>query len=501
MSAPYELSVCWIRRDIRLRDHRALFEALRCSKKVLIVFIFDHNIINKLCIHQKNSSPTIDRRLYFIAQGLDEVDEQLEKYQSQIDVYYGTPEESMQRILNKYHPDALFFNRDYEPYAKRRDQQIINLWKKDNKKVHNFKDHVIFEPHEVLKSDKSPYLVFTPYKNKWLEIFEKSYDTEDFPHYKFSPGKKLLEKNKLSNKREKKITEWICQKTQMKPLLPPFHGGEKQADKKLKTFSRNFINDYQVKRDFPALNATSNLSAYIRHGMISIRDLVKTAINTKNKALESNQSGIGPETWLSELIWREFYQMILDHFPHVEEQSFKPHYDKIKWENNSEHFERWCIGQTGYPLIDASMRCLNQTGLMHNRLRMVVASFLCKTLLIDWKKGENYFAKHLFDYDMASNNGGWQWASSSGCDAQPYFRIFNPYTQSQKFDANGEFIKQYCPELANFSKKTIHNPSLSDMFEQEEAKCVLGVDYPHPIVDYKKRRDEALAMYEVTKNK
>jgi deoxyribodipyrimidine photo-lyase len=258
---------------------------------------------------------------------------------------------------------------------------------------------------------------------------------------------------------------------------------------KLKHF-REFISNYKEARDIPALEQTSNLSTYIRMGNLSIRDMIRLSVEKNNE---------GYATWLSEIIWRDFYHMILDAFPRVDKHCFRSEYDDIKWLGSADHFEKWCDGQTGYPLVDSAMRCLNATGLMHNRLRMVVASFLTKTLLIDWRLGERYFAEKLLDYDMAANNGGWQWSASTGVDAQPYFRIFNPYNQSEKFDPQGLFIRQWCPELAHFSNKSIHSPHDTEMNEQLKAQCFIGKDYPHPIVAYKQQRERALNMYKAVK--
>jgi len=270
------------------------------------------------------------------------------------------------------------------------------------------------------------------------------------------------------------------------PSKTSIKADRKEGLARLRYFQQNIIENYDQVRDFPAIDGTSLLSVYIRFGLISIREIVHAAISKENT---------GNQTWLSEIIWREFYQMIIWHFPQVEKHVFKSKYSKIKWLGKDEHFDTWCKGQTGFPIIDAAMRCLNNTGLMPNRLRMVSASFLCKTLLINWSRGEKYFAQKLLDFDLASNNGGWQWCASSGCDAQPYFRIFNPYTQSQKFDPSGDFIKQWCPELNKLSGKTLHNPSLLN------EKDALDIDYPLPIVDYSINRKRALEMYKTGINK
>ena len=384
--------------------------------------------------------------------------------------------------LKKYNLDSLFFNRDYEPYAKKRDDKVQKDILNQNLPVFTFKDHVFFEKSEILNGSGEIYKVFTPYKNKWLETFRA--------HEEFIPDYKCNLKKLSPIKNSKNIIEhdWY-QDIFFIPTDSVLKGGSKEALNRLEQFREN-ISNYKEARDVPALEQTSNLSSYIRVGNLSIRDMIRLAIEKRNS---------GYETWLSELIWRDFYQVILDAYPRVEKNSFRAEYDNISWLGPKKDFELWCEGQTGYPLVDAAMRCLNTTGMMHNRLRMVVASFLTKTLLIDWRLGEKYFAEKLLDYDMAANNGGWQWSASTGVDAQPYFRIFNPYNQSEKFDSLGIYIRQWCPELANFSNKTIHSPHDTEIFEQIAAGCFIGKDYPAPIVAYKQQRERALAMYKAVK--
>jgi deoxyribodipyrimidine photo-lyase len=315
----------------------------------------------------------------------------------------------------------------------------------------------------------APYKVFTPYKNNWLHQFESN--NKSIPDYE------CLMKNirKFDNPDSILNKDWfkVIGFKENPPLLP---GGTKEALKRIKRFEE-VISDYKEARNFPAVDGTSSISVYIRFGNISVRDLIRTAASKRSE---------GAATWLSEIIWRDFYQMILDQFPHVADGSFKKEYDKIQWQGSDSHFKKWCQGETGVPIVDAAMRCLNATGCMHNRLRMIVASYLIKILLVDWQKGEKYFAIKLLDFDLAANNGGWQWSSSSGCDAQPYFRIFNPYTQSEKFDPKGEFIRIWCPELKTLSNKEIHRP-----------EKIPG--YPEPLVNYELNRLKALKMYEAVK--
>ncbi len=452
----YNLGLVWLRRDYRLDDNTALIQALNQCNSVIVCFIYDKNILNPL--------PKQDQRIAFIMNSLREVDKELEKKQSKLVVRYGTPLTEIPELIKKFKVDALFFNRDYEPYAKKRDQKINKIV---NIPIKTFKDSVIFEKDEVLSKEGKSYKVFTPYKNQWLRLFNDDlFDRKDTPQGKFC---NILEESNIQDDRWYDLLGF----TKKNSFLP---GGRSHGIKQLLMFKKD-INDYDQKRDFPNLNKTSNLSPYIRFGCISIREMVNIAIE---------RPSTGANVWLSELIWRDFYQMIVATHPNCQIESIKPIYDEIAWEGKEEWFDAWCKGQTGFPIVDAAMRQLNTTGLMHNRCRMIVASFLCKTLLINWRRGEAYFAKKLLDFDFASNNGGWGWASSTGCDAQPYFRIFNPYSQSEKFDSNGDYIRTYCPELADLSRKEIHNPPVLN-------------NYPSPIVDYKTMRQRALNMYSVVK--
>lgn len=462
-------ALVWLRRDLRLYDHHALSAALKDHDEVYLCFVFDKLILDKL--------PKEDKRLTFIHQGLEEISQDLSKHQSDIHILHGDPTEEVPKLFKKLKCDALYLNRDYEPYAQKRDETVHKEIKNQGGSCKIFKDIVFYEKGEILNKQGEVYKVFTPYKKAWLEKFNDTYGGV-VPQFKVNL-KNLAKVTDL----KKSIKDHDWHKTLgFKKDSALLTGGVKEAKKHLKEFKK-VIEDYEKARDFPAMKGTSHLSPYIRFGMISIRELLKVGIEG------------GHKVWTSELIWREFYQMILSQFPHVEKKSYRPEYDNIKWRGKKKEFEAWKEGMTGFPLIDASMRCFKETGMMHNRLRMVVASFLCKTLLVDWKKGEEYFAQKLLDFDLAANNGGWQWCSSSGTDAQPYFRIFNPTTQSEKFDPDAEFIKEWCPELKGFSKKKIHAPWNADMIEQSEASCTIGEDYPCPVVDYKEKRHEALEMY------
>jgi deoxyribodipyrimidine photo-lyase len=456
-------NLCWIRRDLRLHDHAALSNALN-EGETHIVFIFDPHILNKLGNKQ-------DRRVSFIMESLADMEKELQKRGSSLIIRYGNPEEEIPKICAEYEIKKVFTNRDYEPYAKKRDELISKKLKALDIGFDTSKDSVIYEKHEVLTGSSSIYKVFTPYKNKWLEKFESTGRNVSF----FSCDLKKLAK--FENKKNVLNFDWY-KEIGFVQTNPPLSGGTHEAYKRLKVF-KEVIHNYKVDRDFPAIDGTSLLSVHIRFGTISIRELVGAALEEKSE---------GSSTWLSELIWRDFYQMILDAFPKVEKTAFKPQYDQIKWLGGKAEFEAWCEGRTGFPIVDAAMRCFNQTGMMHNRLRMVVASFLCKILLVDWRLGERYFAENLLDFDLAANNGGWQWSSSSGCDAQPYFRIFNPYNQSEKFDEDGEFIKMWIPELNDVNGDEIHRPDV-----------LKNRDYPAPIVSYEKNRKLCLEMYAVVR--
>ncbi|MEK9726501.1 MAG: deoxyribodipyrimidine photo-lyase [Candidatus Margulisiibacteriota bacterium] len=454
----YKKGLVWIRRDYRLIDNKAIISAAKKCKEIWICFIFDKNILDKL-------EPD-DQRIDFIMQSIRELDSDLQKHNSAIIVRYGTPQEKIPEIINTYNIDALFYNRDYEPYAVMRDQNI-----KDSLSIpiHTYKDSVIFEKDEVLTKSNTYFKVFTPYKNEWIkQMNNQEFQIKSEINFNFG---QVVEDANIHQDRWFKLMGF----NKMSSFLK---GGRSNALKRLNSF-KSEIYDYHQARDFPGLKKTSNLSPYLRFGCISIRELVNFSLNFK---------GEGAQIWLSELIWRDFYQMIVATHPDCDKVSIKPIYDEIEWHGKREWFDAWCLGQTGFPIVDAAMRELNTTGLMHNRCRMIVASFLCKTLLLNWRLGEAYFAKKLLDFDFASNNGGWGWASSSGCDAQPYFRIFNPYSQSEKFDPKGDYIRTYCPELRHLSNKEIHNPAILP-------------DYPRPIVDYKIMRQHALDMYAIVKNK
>lgn len=399
-----KINIFWFRRDLRLDDNSGLSASLKSGQKIIPIFIFDTEILDQL----ENKS---DRRVDYIHQALAEMHEELKKRNSGIKIYHGKPLQIFKEIIKEFDIDNVFCNRDYEPQAIKRDQEIADFLKKNNIEFKDFKDQVIFEKDEIVKNDGSPYTVYTPYSKKWKEQFHQ---TEiHSTHINFDKFLSFKAKNICD------LKEIGFEKTDItfeKPVL----------DKKI-------IESYDKNRDFPGLDQTTRLGIALRFGTISIRKCVKYAS-------EHN------ETWLNELIWREFFMQILFHFPKVVNHCFKDKYEKIDWRNNENEFKLWCEGKTGYPIVDAGMRQLNETGFMHNRVRMITASFLTKHLLIDWRWGEAYFAEKLLDYELSSNNGNWQWAAGCGCDAAPYFRIFNPTEQTKKFDKDQKYIKKWLPE-------------------------------------------------------
>lgn len=423
------MNIFWFRRDLRLEDNVGLFHALNSGEGVLPIFIFDESILSQL---EKN-----DARVTFIHEQLQHIQSQLQAIGKSLAVFYGKPFEVYKKLIVENSITAVYTNHDYEPYARKRDLELYHLFKENNIEFKTSKDQVIFEKSEVIKDDGSPYVVYTPYSNKWKENFKKialiHYKSEDLLHNITSHSYPFLSLETIGfTPSSIKVTSY--------------------------DISNSLIDNYEATRNFPALNKTSYLGIYLRFGAVSVRKMIAKAIQSKN------------ETFLKELIWREFFMQILWHFPHTTTKSFRPKYDEIRWQNNEELFQKWCEGKTGYPFVDAGMRELNATGHMHNRVRMIVASFLCKHLLIDWRWGESYFASKLLDYEQASNIGNWQWAAGSGVDAAPYFRIFNPTEQIKKFDKDLIYIKKWIPELNS-------------------------LDYPTPIVDHKEAREKCLVVY------
>lgn len=425
------VNIFWFRRDLRLDDNVGFFNALKSDLPVLPIFIFDKNILEQL--------PMDDARVNFIFDTLQTMRDTLQsEHNSSLAIYYDTPEDAFKTIMEQFTIDTVFTNHDYEPYATKRDKNIKQLLDKNNISFKTYKDQVIFEKDEVVKKDGKPYVVYTPYMRLWKETF-KSHDLTIY--YTNSHLDNLIEHTRLPNLTLSDI-------------------GFKSASQNIEDYNvtPTLIQEYENKRNFPAKDATSKLGPHLRFGTVSVRKMVKKAIAEDN------------EIFWQELIWREFFMQILWHFPDTHKDAFKAKYDRIEWRNNETEFKAWCKGETGYPLVDAGIRQLNQTGFMHNRVRMLVGSFLCKHLLIDWRWGEAYFAEKLHDYDMSSNVGNWQWVAGSGVDASPYFRIFNPTTQIDKFDKQHEYIKQWVPDYQELT-------------------------YPKPIVDHKEARERCLKVY------
>jgi deoxyribodipyrimidine photo-lyase len=423
------LAVFWFRRDLRLHDNHGLFKALSSGLPVLPIFIFDPEIL-------ENLEDNADARVSFIHNRLVEMSHELEKTGSGITVYYGKPTDIFRQLAEKFIIESVFTNRDYEPYAEKRDDEVAKYLIKKGISVHTYKDQVVFEKNEVVKGDGTPYTVFTPYMKKWKSLFTDD-KAEGYPS-------------------EQKLDALLKPQATMPSLGAMGFAMSEIHVPNLKT-DQTTISNYEAARNFPAVDGTTYAGTYLRFGLISPRELIR--LGKKHS-----------DTFWNEMIWREFFIQIIGHFPHVVHQNFNARYNHISWRNNEEEFRRWCEGRTGYPMVDAGMRQLNQTGLMHNRLRMVTASFLCKHLLIDWRWGEAYFASRLLDFELASNNGNWQWAAGTGCDAAPYFRVFNPTEQARKFDAKGQYIRKWVPEIDE-------------------------LHYPKPIVEHTFARNRAIKTY------
>lgn len=424
------VNIFWFRRDLRLEDNAGLYYALRHGNRVVPVFIFDTAILDEL--EDKH-----DRRVVFIYDALIHLQQSLNALGATLDVRHGLPESIFTELLKVYSVKKVFTNHDYEPYAAERDEKVQTLLEKNGIVFKTFKDQVIFEKEEVIKDNGEPYTVFTPYSKKWKSKLTDFYYSA-YPTHKY-------------------FGNFYQQKAMPVPSIESLGFKKTPVDFPIPDLEPEKLRSYQKLRDFPSENGTTKLSVHLRFGTVSIRKLVKQAMQKS-------------ETFLNELIWRDFYQCILWHFPEVVYQSFRQEYDKIKWRNNEKEFEAWCEGNTGYPIVDAGMRELNATGFMHNRVRMIVASFLTKHLLIDWRWGEAYFAKKLLDYDLAANNGGWQWSAGTGCDAAPYFRVFNPYLQTKKFDPELRYVRKWVPE-----------------FEE--------LYYPAPLVEHEFARKRCLQVY------
>ncbi len=466
----YEISLVWFRRDLRCYDHAALFSALQNSRRVFCVFVFDRAILDRL--PQRH-----DCRVHFIHSSVIELQKALANNGGGLYVLHADARSAVPELAGGLKANAVFANHDYEPSAVERDGSVRKTLTAAGIEFVTCKDQVIFEKDEVLTQDGRPFSVFTPYKNAWLKRLDghamESYGVEQY-----------------LDRLARSATGPVPTLAQLgfKPTNVAAIGiktGMSGADQLFADF-RERIDRYHERRDYPALKGPSYLSVHLRFGTIPVRMLVREAWQAANR---------GAAVWLSELIWRDFYFMILHHHPRVTGHAFRREYESLVFPGDDSRFAAWCEARTGYPLVDAAMRQLNSTGYMHNRLRMVTASFLVKDLHIDWRRGERYFADNLIDFDLAANNGGWQWAASTGCDAQPYFRIFNPVTQSQKFDPRGEFIRTYVPELSACGDRYIHAPWRMDAEEQAKARIRIGVDYPQPVVDHASARAITLDLY------
>jgi deoxyribodipyrimidine photo-lyase len=456
LNKKFEKSVFVFRRDLRLTDNTGLIHALQMSKHVIPIFIFDPNQINKKNIYKSNNA------LQFMIDSILGLEEQLKNNRAKLYTFYGNPDKVVEKLITQEKIAALFVNQDYTPYSKSRDAKIKNVCSKHKVAFHEFHDLLLTNPNKILKKDGKPYAVFTPFFRRAL--------LEDIPDIIECPGKNFY-KQKISGAGK---IESICKKILPQRNSNVFDGGRKLGLKILKDIKR--FKDYKSEHDFPGLNATTKLSAHNKFGTVSIRQ----TYHTIRKNLGKNHPLI------RQLFWRDFFTHIAFHFPHVFGNAFHEKYNSIKWENNLIKFKAWCDGKTGFPIIDAGMRELNQTGFMQNRVRMIVASFLVKDLHIDWRLGEKYFATKLVDYDPSVNNGNWQWSASTGCDAQPYFRIFNPWIQQKKFDRQCSYIKKWIPELKNLDAKIIHNPLKLKMNK---------TTYPNPIIDHKKERLVTLKLF------
>lgn len=464
-------ALVWIRRDLRLHDHAALAAATAEHERVAVVFVYDRLILDGLPDRD-------DKRLTFIHASLDEVDAGLRAQGSALLTVHGDPTEEIPALARRLGVEVVYTNHDDDPYALARDAEVSTTLLALGVGFRTFKDCVVFERREVLTQGGEPYKVFTPYSRAWWALLSaRAMAEHTVTEGRFAPVA-ALEKGgvRVGNHTLEEIgftrgELW---------LEPGTRGGQERLEQFADRMGR-----YEEERNFPALNSTSGLSVHLRHGTISVRECLRFA---------QRHDSPGAVKWTTELIWRDFYHMILSQFPHVVDTAFQPAYQDLEWPGSEAHFVAWATGQTGYPLVDAAMRCLNATGWMHNRLRMVVAMFLTKDLLVDWRLGETYFAQKLLDFELASNNGGWQWAASTGVDAQPYFRVFHPVTQSEKFDADGAFIREWVPELAGLTGKAVHWPAGAGAVELLAAGVELGVTYPRPIVDHAEMRVKAIEL-------
>ncbi len=498
MDKPIDAALVWLRRDLRVHDHAALYHALRAARRVWCVFVFDRAILDPL--------PRADRRVAFIRDSLVGVDAELRALAAshgvegaRLIVRHDDARTAVPALARALSVQAVYVNHDAEPFALARDAHVRGALASDGIAMHSSKDHVIFERSEVLTGSGTPYTVFTPYRKAWMTKVDPFY-VSSYPVARHAgalasapSGVDKAASPKIDDTGVPTLEALGFEPTNLHDLKLPSGpaGGRELLEEFLDRIDR-----YHEARDFPAVKGPSYLGVHLRFGTVSIRTCAR-------EGWQRLQAGSrGAEVWLSELIWRDFYHQLLHHHPHVAGHAFRREYDAVKWERGKAAdtaFAAWCEGRTGYPLVDAAMHQINRSGYMHNRLRMIVASFLTKDLGIDWRRGEAYFATHLNDFDLAANNGGWQWAASTGCDAQPWFRIFNPVTQSEKFDPEGRFIRRYLPVLANLPDKVIHAPWKAGPLELEAAGVRLGENYPRPIVEHDVARAKTLERYGAVK--
>lgn len=469
--------IVWHRRDLRIHDNTALLNAIKDADDVVPLFILDDDIL----LRRDDFSPSC---VNFMLESLQGLAESYKRHGGQLVLRRGKVPDVLKAVVRETGARGIYFNEDYETFAKERDGQVKTTFEKMGLEVKAFTDQVCFKPGQILTRQGNPYTVFTPYKKNWLTNSDKI--PRPLPPPERIPTPSITSMPVPT-------AESLGFPLSVKPLVS---GGEDAGRELLRSFLESKLFQYNQLRDFPAEEGTSLLSAHLRFGTVSIREIYHSVLGKLKEVAPSARDAV--ETFVNELVWREFYFQILDLFPHVEKGSFKKEYDGLTWENREDYFDAWKDGQTGYPIVDAAMRQLNTTGWMHNRLRMIVASFLTKDLLIDWRWGEHYFMQKLIDGDLALNNGGWQWAASTGTDAQPYFRIFNPITQSKKFDPSGAFIRKFVPELKRLPDKFIHDPS--ELYQKSplllsELGVALGKDYPFPIVRHDKQREKALLLY------
>ena len=492
LDKPLDRALVWLRRDLRVDDHAALHHALRAARQVWCAFVFDRAILDPLL----DAGRAADRRVEFIRDSLVGVDAELRALAAShgiegagLIVKHGWAHDEIPALAASLHVQAVYASHDDEPDALARDARVLGALANAGVALHTSKDHVVFERSEVLTQSGGAFSVFTPYKNAWLKKCEPFY----LSAYPVAKHASALAPRPAADAGVPSLQAIGFEPTNLHQLRLP--SGPAGAQELLADFLQR-IDSYHETRDFPAVKGPSYLSTHLRFGTVSIRRLAREAHQRREAGSR------GAEVWLSELIWRDFYHQVLHHHPRVVTGSFKVEYDRVKWDHGKAAdalFNAWCEGRTGYPLVDAAMHQINQTGYMHNRLRMVVASFLSKDLGIDWRRGEAYFALHLNDFDLAANNGGWQWAASSGCDAQPYFRIFNPVSQSEKFDAQGRFIRRYLPQLAALPDDLIHAPWLARPVDLAAAGVTIGVTYPAPVVAHDAARLRTLDRYAVVK--